>query len=1694
MIFQQQADDRKVRAFSLSQTFLEQFDGKQPDWGPIGYFTYKRCVVKETPVLCDDLVWRPAGALSVGQGIIGFDEERSGRSLRHLRRGVVMHNEVEKAQVMGVELDDGTVLYATPDHPWLVKLSTTDNRMYWKETKDLEHTHKNGAVHLIRPFGPVWAEDRTYEGRFLSAAFDGEGCFDRMNSLSFIQVDNGMLRQTEDFLFRRGVTFKKSFREVPEGRQVVFSLRINGRAKFLPLLGTLRPPRLLDVFRRNVDRLDGDLGALRCSSENYVRVVRVFEAGERDIAVLSTDIGTHFTGGFASHNTYARELSDGRTEEFWQTCQRVVEGCFNIQKIHCRQMGLPWIEQKAQRSAQDMFQRMWDFKFTPPGRGLWMMGTDLVFERGSASLQNCSFVSSENIAEDFAGPFTYLMDMSMLGVGVGGDTRGSGKAKIQTPRITDEPFVVEDSREGWVDLIKTVLNSFVGRGHYPTIIDYSGVRGWGVPIKTFGGIASGPKPLVKLVMDLTNFLLPEGMSASFRVDDEEDWARVLQSRAVIMGDGESYKITSAQIVDIFNYIGKAVVAGGIRRCLPEGTLVHTSGGLIPIEKVKIGNYVMTSSGLSRVTDWVSQGVQDISQVTTQMGVFEATGKHKIAVVSDIEGGYVWKQLRELGKGDRMVFVDRVIEGSNTELPPFKYNAPAHSTICKDIEIPTLTPEIAWLLGLIAGDGYVHLTNKSGQTSIAVAVGQEDVRDRAVAALRCFGVSATIIGPWPENQCYNVMVKSKQLALYLSQFKETLVVPDCVLSGNPTTRAAYVAGLADADGCFKNRPLVVAASVYPSYLEEVQSVLASLGIPSRMHKDKQRKKKGWKPLFQLTVVGSKALQSFKERISGFSSKYEETRKTDRSQNDYGFPSRMALEGGVSGHKNGKMQWSRESRQITVARLEGLTGKPVSLVPVEVRSVEHGVRKAETFDISVEAGEFVAQGGYLVHNTAEIMFGEPDDEEFLTLKQDKEALADRRWASNNSVLGSVGMDYGEICRSMAVNGEPGLFWVENARKYSRMGHAPDNKDWRAMGANPCSEQTLESWESCNLVETFPAHHDTYEDFERTLKMAYLYAKTVTLVPTHDPRANAVMIRNRRIGCSMSGIMQAMARFGRRQFFNWCDRGYSYVQKLDRIYSDWLGIPLSIKTTTVKPSGCQTPDTLVNTSAGIFRLDELGDVSGPQWQDIKRETTLGEQITQFYVNGSVPTKRVITEDGNELEGSLNHKYRVYENDEIVWREAQDLRVGDCLVVSLGDYTRTENAPLDPVDPPYHNTHPILQPSRMTPKLAWFLGVLYGDGSVHEKGLRISFDRKEASLVHFIHETVRELFGIDARVDNDHSIYLNSVHLLAYLEHNGILKQFSEDLTVPLAVRTSSRESIKAFITGVWRADGAVFNRSTWGLCTAPKPFVQGLLALCRAVGFNVKAKVAGPGGWGSQDRWLLASRFTDPHTLRYASCALKSRSLSEDLWLDPVLSIEDSESDTYDISVPATKEYVANGVVSHNTVSLLAGATPGIHYPHSEYYIRRIRIQSTSILIKACKDAGYQIEPDVCADDTMVVSFPVKENLFVKGKRDATVWEQFANAAAMQHYWADNQVSITVTFKPNEVDDLQACLEMFEDKLKGISVLPLGDKDHGYVQAPYEAITEDQYMEMTARIKPLDLSSGKHEITDAFCDGDKCTLPTS
>ena len=237
---------------------------------------------------------------------------------------------------------------------------------------------------------------------------------------------------------------------------------------------------------------------------------------------------------------------------------------------------------------------------------------------------------------------------------------------------------------------------------------------------------------------------------------------------------------------------------------------------------------------------------------------------------------------------------------------------------------------------------------------------------------------------------------------------------------------------------------------------------------------------------------------------------------------------------------------------------------------VKGVGKKLTSTNIVDIFNLIGKCVVAGN--IRRSAEIAFGEVDDEELLDLKnyEKNPHRVDFGWSSNNSVFAKLGMDYTEISKRIMINGEPGLAWLDNMRRYGRMCDPPNNKDSRVKGGNPCLEQSLESYELCCLVETFPARHNSLQEYLRTLKFAYLYAKTVTLRMTHWPETNRVMLRNRRIGCSVSGVAQFLAKHNLDELRIWLDEGYKTIQHWDDVYSDWFCIPHSVKTTSVKPSG--------------------------------------------------------------------------------------------------------------------------------------------------------------------------------------------------------------------------------------------------------------------------------------------------------------------------------------------------------------------------------------------------------------------------------------------------------------------------------------------------------------------------------------------
>ena len=176
---------------------------------------------------------------------------------------------------------------------------------------------------------------------------------------------------------------------------------------------------------------------------------------------------------------------------------------------------------------------------------------------------------------------------------------------------------------------------------------------------------------------------------------------------------------------------------------------------------------------------------------------------------------------------------------------------------------------------------------------------------------------------------------------------------------------------------------------------------------------------------------------------------------------------------------------------------------------------------------------------------------------------------------------------------------------------------------------------------------------------------------------------------------------------------------------------------------------------------------------------------------------------------------------------------------------------------------------------------------------------------------------------------------------------------------------------------------------------------------------------------------------------------------------------------------------------SISLLAGATPGVHYPVSRYAIRRVRIGMTSPLVQPLIAAGVPHEKDIVSENTYVFEFVIDHG-DVRPCEEVSPWEQFSVVQMMQKHYADNCVSATIYFdKIKDGPDVEKMLAMFIPNLKSVSMLP--HSGHGYQQAPYEPLTFEEYEKRKSQFKPIDYKSVKGNVPagSKFCSGDTCEL---
>jgi ribonucleoside-triphosphate reductase len=410
--------------------------------------------------------------------------------------------------------------------------------------------------------------------------------------------------------------------------------------------------------------------------------------------------------------TYARKMFGGNVLERWdQTVQRISEGNFRIEAKRLAEIG-KLTEAKVAELTTEMerfYHLVFNLVMTPPGRGLWMSGTEYAEKVGDAE-NNCwgvsmrpqPFNSGEEKRVSFAPVFTF--DQAMKGGGVGINIQR--KYVNQVPKVENaldlkfrckpshadfiselvaldvkedihvtvngDAFYVPDSREGWAEALGKVVDAHY-EGLTELVIDISDIRPRGTDIKGFGGVASGPAPLVTMLTKVNEIL-------NRRVNDY---------------------VTPTEWGDVVQLIGTCVVAGNVRR-----TALILIGDQNDKEYVESKNYSLPQNLEASQWRWASNNSVDISVNTDR----ETLRNLSVNIYYNGEPGYVNVELsRNFGRiidgfqkdidGEVEIFnpCGEITLPNASPCNLFEINLPrVHDLIEKGIEGENLYEEVAYL--------------------------------------------------------------------------------------------------------------------------------------------------------------------------------------------------------------------------------------------------------------------------------------------------------------------------------------------------------------------------------------------------------------------------------------------------------------------------------------------------------------------------------------------------------------------------------------------------------------------------------------------------------------------------------------------------------------------------------------------------------------------------------------------------------------------------------------------------------------------------------------------------------------------------------------------------------------------------------------------------------------------------------------
>lgn len=662
------------------------------------------------------------------------------------------------------------------------------------------------------------------------------------------------------------------------------------------------------------------------------------------------------------YRSYSR-IIDGLRESWDQVCDRTLSGLKAIGNLTDEQAALI-----------DRLQR--EYKTITSGRFLWVGGTKWLEDPQNVyGSYNCS-----NTIIDDIHAIALQMALSMTGCGVGAMLeeqfisklpkvttkinlsvtpmsvnwiRGRRLERTKVERLEDRYLItVGDSRQGWVTAYEQFMlfavSGIVGHDDKVDIeVDLTYIRPKGETIEGFGGVANASK-------------LPQL------------WERL----AEILNGAIGRSLTAEEVCLLIDEGSVVVVAGNIRRCLPEDALVHTSKGLVPIKDIQVGDLVQTPLGFRKVIDKFDQGVQEIREIETNATFPRATENHRMAVLADAKGRFVWKKVGDLTDRDRLMHSTQILSGSVTSLPvDDTAQRPVNSRTAKNITIPELTSDVAWLVGYTHGNGYVSVgRNKHdkpfGTVSWSMNATQhdliEDLKAKIDSALALFGVTAKHSVVSGENTAVSRCCSIRLAEYFLKHIKQpntTIQIPCFILQGSVDIRSAYLAGLADSDGSIHNRPPHLVTTVYQPFVRQVGALLSSLGIAGRIVSNTPENP-NWKTKYSLTIP------AFKGQYNSLIAQYSAKGLIKDGQRTYGFtvPAKMMRAAYAVNEMSGMGLSSSLTSDSNYERYTNESGVDID-IPVSFKGLG-SVDCVQTYDIEVEDAHCFYCDGFLTHNSAGI----------------------------------------------------------------------------------------------------------------------------------------------------------------------------------------------------------------------------------------------------------------------------------------------------------------------------------------------------------------------------------------------------------------------------------------------------------------------------------------------------------------------------------------------------------------------------------------------------------------------------------------------------------------------------------------------------------------------------------------------------